>query len=332
MAIVQKKVSIVVPVYKVEDYLSRCVESLLNQTYRNIEIILVDDGSPDNCPQLCDEYAVNDSRVIVIHKKNGGLSDARNSGIGAASGKYLVFVDSDDWVHAEFIETLVRATEDTGADVAVCGFQRVTDSETSSLTVDVNTSEIEVCSPMEAIKDILSADTKLWVMTWNKLYKKSLFTDNKILFPVGKLHEDNFTTYKLFFYAHKVARSSRDLYYYLQRDDSIMGQKFNSKRYDALEAVEETRLFARSKKIDIEDELGNYWLLTTLSLVDAMGQSRFTGEADPKSLRDKIRANVRSIIKNPVIKRSHKVMALMAVVSPPLYYKIKFVLKSRAHK
>lgn len=236
-----KLISVIVPVYKVEKYLERCVESIRNQTYSNIEIILVDDGSPDSCPTVCDRYAEKDGRIRVIHKENGGLSDARNVGIDAACGEYIGFVDSDDYIHSEMYENLVRSIKKTGAEIAVCGVRKVYDTDPEEQPVR-DQDKVKVCSGIQAVKNIFEPDLYLQsVVAWNKLYRKELF-DN-VRYPVGKLHEDEFTTYKLLNKCKKVVYIEEKYYYYYQRTDSIMGRKAVHFTNDNLEAYEEMAEF-----------------------------------------------------------------------------------------
>lgn len=223
-------ISVIVPVYKVEDYLDRCIQSIVDQTYTNLEIILVDDGSPDRCPQMCDEWAKRDSRICVIHKENGGLSDARNAGMSAATGEYVAFVDSDDWLARVYIERLYGAICETGAKLAACGVQFVTD-DLQNCKAESSTSEIKVFSAEEA----LSPDgwKKVRAVSWNKLYLRSLLEGER--YPVGKYHEDEYFTYRIVDQAERVAYVEDELYFYLQRQGSIM-HGFSMKRLDALEA------------------------------------------------------------------------------------------------
>ncbi|MDO4780792.1 MAG: glycosyltransferase [Candidatus Saccharibacteria bacterium] len=227
------KVSVIVPVYNVEAYLCRCVDSILAQTYQNTEIILVDDGSPDNCPAICDQYATQDKRVKVIHKQNGGLSDARNAGIAAATGEWLAFVDGDDWVEQPFIATLVKTAVDSEADVAVCGYKLIYPGWSQAVTVGRHM----VLDRETALVDLLTYQRYGGVMTWNKLYRARLFHDNAIQFPKGKIHEDNFTTYKTYMVAQRVAYCDEPLYGYVQREDSIMAEAYSKRRLHGLEAA-----------------------------------------------------------------------------------------------
>ena len=226
-------ISVIVPVYKVAPYLDRCVQSIVDQTYENLEIILVDDGSPDNCPAMCDAWAARDSRIRVIHKENGGLSDARNAGMSAAGGEYIAFVDSDDWIEPEMLEGLARAMETDGSDIAACTVRMVWEDETPDRLLTVQTNR--VLDRFEAQKALLE-ETLLKQPVWYKLYKRELIRD--IPFEVGKFHEDVFWSYQAVGAAERVSLIDYTGYNYFQRADSIMGEGYSLKRLDAVEAAE----------------------------------------------------------------------------------------------
>lgn len=224
------KISVIVPIYKVEKYLCKCVDSIINQTYKNLEIILVDDGSPDNCPQICDDYAKKDSRIKVVHKENGGLSDARNAGMKVATGEYVSFIDSDDFIDESFIECLHSAILDADVKLSACDYRLYYDGDDLAKS-DVKAS-VCVETAEEAINDILN-NRKIRAVAWNKMFHKDLLKGE--LFPVGKYHEDEFFSYRIIHKAQKIAYVDSKLYYYLQRQGSIMAS-FNIKHLDVLDA------------------------------------------------------------------------------------------------
>ena len=234
-------ISVIVPVYKVEPYLDRCVQSIVDQIYKNIEIILVDDGSPDNCPAMCDSWAKRDSRIKVVHKTNGGLSDARNVGMSVATGEYIAFVDSDDWIHHRYLEYLWSGLVDSGAQLAACDIK-----ETDSLSeMDLPEQDPPLCvyTPEEAMT-YLAHGEKIRAVAWNKLYKKELIRNEA--FPVGKLHEDEFFTYRIIDKCSVLAYVDVPLYYYFQREGSIMSEN-TIRHLDALEAYCERQAFFRER-------------------------------------------------------------------------------------
>lgn len=238
-------ISVIIPVYKVEKYLSKCVESIINQTYKNLEIILVNDGSPDNCGEICDEYAKKDSRIKVIHKENGGLSDARNAGIEIASGQYIAFVDSDDYIASNMYERMYETILKDNSSMVVCGCICVREKGSVHQTVQRNNYKEGIYSSNEYLS--LLYDDWTYVVAWNKLYKKSLFSS--IRYPKGKIHEDEFAIHKIVFECEKISCIRDELYYYLQRDNSITG-KINIKSLDCVEAYIQRYNFLKEKKHD----------------------------------------------------------------------------------
>ena len=203
------KISVIVPVYKVEKYLDRCVESIVNQTYKNLEIILVDDGSPDDCPAMCDAWAKKDERIQVIHKENGGVSSARNRGIDAATGDYIGFVDSDDWIDHDMYEALIGALENTGSDVAMCGFYFEAFSQTLCS---------EGCDCIVDKENILKTYIldKIRPELWNKLFSIDLFVENIRLDEKYQYAEDLLFNYYLLKNAKRVVGIKDCKYHYLQ--------------------------------------------------------------------------------------------------------------------
>lgn len=221
-------ISVIVPVYKVELYLSRCVDSIIDQSYENLEIILVDDGSPDNCGKICDEYAKRDNRIKVIHKENGGLSSARNAGLSIVSGDYIGFIDSDDWIETDMFKSLVDVAERENADIVQCGFQAVLNDG----TVKRKYSFDKECYNNSDILSAYFLQTKIHVVVWNKLYRSYLF--DSIRMVEGRLHEDTMVSFELILRTKKFFSITNIYYNYLQRDTSIVGSSFSPKKLDAI--------------------------------------------------------------------------------------------------
>lgn len=246
-------ISIIVPIYKVENYLEKCIESILNQTYKDIEIILVDDGSPDNCGKICDEYAKKDKRIKVIHKQNGGLSDARNFGIDLATGEYIIFVDSDDYIDRNMCRILLNYAKKYDADIVSCNFKDVYVNNVEKINKQCINKNLEIVSNIKALYKYFLKNTTDMVVVWNKLYKKKVFFDEKnVRFPKGKLHEDMYTTYKLYYYASKIVFIDDILYYYFRHKDSITGSISKKNLLDKIDAVIEQYEFFKDKKIDLK--------------------------------------------------------------------------------
>ena len=233
------KISIIVPVYDVEEYICRCIDSILNQTFTDFDLILVDDGSPDNCGRICDEYAAKDNRISVIHQENGGRSKARNSGIDWAvsnsNSDWIAFIDSDDWIHKQYLEILYKTAIDTNATISCCGFYRVleytADNAVKGYSLKIGTVE-------KLLKKVHSYDVFNTSIIWGKIYKKRLFSDLK--FPVGRYFEDEYIAYKLLFKAKKIAVIDEKLYYYYQNENGVMHSNLSvQKMKDQLDALEE---------------------------------------------------------------------------------------------
>lgn len=220
-------ISVIVPIYNVESYLCRCVDSILAQKYRNLEIILVDDGSPDNCPKICDEYAVQDTRIKVIHKPNGGLSDARNAGLDVASGDWVSFIDSDDWIEPDMYEILLRNAAKANAEISVGGVNDEfvdNDCVTVTKTTCDGTLKEEVLSPTEAMVRYF---TTSW-SAWDKIYRKELF--QTIRFPVGEINEDEAIVLNLLESCTAIAYTNQVFYHYIHRSQSITTSPFTEKK------------------------------------------------------------------------------------------------------
>lgn len=235
-------ISVIVPVYKVEAFLHRCVDSILSQSFQNFELILVDDGSPDNCGQICDDYAAADSRIHVIHQQNGGLSAARNSGIdyvlSNSSSRWLAFVDSDDWVHPAYLQQLYSTAEQTLCKISACGFFR---TEGEPIPEEVPAAPVRLSADDYYCGEVHEGVT---AVAWNKLYHRSLF--KHLRYPIGKLHEDEFTTYRAVYQAGNIGITTTRLYAYYQNPEGIMRSEWNPRRLHVLEAFEEQIAFAKT--------------------------------------------------------------------------------------
>lgn len=236
-------ISVIIPVYNVEKYIEECVESIINQTYKNMEIILVDDGSTDNSGKICDEYIEKDERIKVIHKKNGGLSSARNEGIKIANGKYLTFIDSDDYITSDMIEELYLSLTKTNSDISICK----TTTKENKLNHETN-NDILIFDSHDAIKEIL-LDRLFTTSATSKLYKKDLF-DN-IEYPIGMIYEDYATTYKLFHLADKISYIPSYKYYYRYNNEGITKSKFTNKQLDYFKVSKELISFMHENYKDL---------------------------------------------------------------------------------
>ena len=235
-------ISLIIPVYNIEPYVRRCLDSAIAQTYRNIEIIVVDDGSTDGSPALCDLYATKDSRLKVIHRRNGGLSAARNSGLDICRCEYISFVDGDDCVRADYAQRLYAASAAQDALMSAGGYDSFeTDAAPADSALFPSQSS---CVPGLAAETANARGDIRFVTAWGKLFHRSLWKTMR--FPEGKLHEDEFTTYRAIYASGKVAFVDIPLYHYFQRAGSIMGARFNVRRLDVLDALDEKLNFYKA--------------------------------------------------------------------------------------
>ena len=224
--------SIIVPVYNVERYLPKCMDSILAQTFTDFELILVDDGSPDNCPALCDAAAAKDARIRVIHQKNGGLSAARNAGLDAARGAWIGFVDSDDYIAPEMYEAMYHAVQSTGADLALCDYAEVDEAGAPCQSMHIRL-EKKNFTGRELLKN---ATDSMIQPAWNKLYRRDVFV--QLRYPEGKLNEDLFLIPEICLNTQKAVVVPKALYYYVQRGGSIMSGNKTLRHFDAAEAAQ----------------------------------------------------------------------------------------------
>lgn len=250
-------VSIVVPVYKVAKYLPYCVNSILRQSFQDYELILVNDGSPDQCGQICEDYAEKYDKIIALHRENGGLSAARNTGIEwtfAHSGsEYITFIDSDDWVHPRYLELLVQAIQNSGAAVSVGGFQKV---DTHSQDSDRRPNIVPTPAVMGA-EDFLLQHQWDFNYAWGKLYRRKYFAE--VRYPEGKNFEDTFTTYKILFAGKKVAFIDHPLYYYFYNPEGISHSRWTPSELVVMEGIREQIRYYREhgyqRALEKEEEL-----------------------------------------------------------------------------
>ena len=260
----QEKISVIVPIYKVEQYLTRCVDSILGQTYQNLEVILVDDGSPDRCGEICDEYQSKDSRVRVIHKENGGLSSARNAGLDIATGEYVGFIDSDDRIDPEMYETMVSRMQADHARIVCCGRYDVYGEKT---VVGLCPTESKVLDAAGYFS-VLFAAKETDVSACDKLYQRELFEN--IRYPVGEINEDAAVICPLVHSAQTIAMLDRPMYYYYHRENSIT-TSFSEKQLIISKHAREMADFVKERYPALTREAESYYnkrLITVLTLIN----------------------------------------------------------------
>lgn len=237
-------ISIIVPIFNVEKYLDHCISSILDQTYKNVEIILVNDGSTDNCPVMCDQYAIYDSRIKVVHKINEGVSSARNVGLDMATGKYVTFVDSDDSVTEDYIEVLYNALKKTNSQISTGEFLKVESEEFIIKRDTILNESFQIFSPREAVRTYKNPLNTDFTTVTGKLYQMDLF--KSLRFPFGKFAEDEYLGYKIFFAANRIVHTPNKIYNYFTRQGSITTSPFSLKHLDFLEAREERIIFLKN--------------------------------------------------------------------------------------
>ena len=290
----QPTISIIVPIFRVENYLERCINSILNQSFKNFELILVDDGSPDRCGEICDEYGKKDNRIKVIHKKNGGLSDARNAGLEIASGVYVGFIDSDDFIHKDMYKILYEGLIKTNSDIAQCKFKYF--SNIDEIKENNNIIEkIETYNNIEAINGIMD-NKELNTNVWNKLYKRDLFKE--IVFPKGKIHEDEFVTYKLFYKSKRICSVNKELYYYFNNSNGIMQNLNIDSKFHWVEAIEERNKFLLdNKEVQLFNKSNNILFFNLLNLRYSIKKSNnLSGKSEKyKIVNNKIKNALKDI-------------------------------------
>lgn len=258
-------ISFVIPVYKVEKFLDECLNSVVNQTYTNLDIILVDDGSPDNCPVMCDEWAKKDKRIRVIHKENGGLSSARNAGIRIAKGKYITFIDSDDYVSEVYTEQMYTTLKESGAMMSCCKMSMIIERLNNTVTHDY-----KIYTPVEALISAVGM-RKMEVNAFCKLYHTSIFTqENETFYKEGVLCEDFAVLPAVLFASGKIADTDSILYYYRMREDSIMRTKFTTNYKAYYEAHEIAEDFIRRKHPESWPELSKHYRNDSIQITMAM--------------------------------------------------------------
>lgn len=314
----QELISVIVPVYNIEKYVDRCVESIVNQTYKNLEIILVDDGSSDRSACICDQWKERDTRIKVIHKRNGGLSDARNRGIKSAKGNYYSFVDGDDMLDSQMIEKLYNALILANADVSMCRMEKIEQFKRYATRefLDNNISKIEL-DGVEAIRLLLRE--KIDCSACLKLYKKEMFSN--LEFPYGKTNEDFALMYKLFYKTQKIIYISDILYYYYFRENSITSSSFSEKQFDKIDNCIEMLEYIKFNLPEIKNEAYYYlqkqslYLLKTLCITGLEKQYRNRY----KQLRRILKENSIRIIKSNWFSLKEKMMILCITWFPGLY-------------
>lgn len=307
-------ISVIIPAYNIEEYLSACLDSVLSQKFKDFEIIIVDDGSTDNTPKICDEYQKKFSQISVLHQKNTGLSAARNAGIKKAKGEYLALIDGDDLIAKDFLSHLYQTAIETTSDIVICDFLEFskTPPHTAGSHLPTTTD-----GQAAAIRLLVGQENRD-VIACNKLYKRALFKDIK--YPVGALHEDNLTTYKLLAKAHRVAIAPEALYFYRRREGSITAEQDIRSSLEAKEraAREAIQYFKNSKELHSAAEIA--LLLSYFAYLDNIAAGRIKDQTLWQETIKKIKASKKSYLNNPYLTK--KLKLYLALIKIPFIYKL----------
>lgn len=319
------EISIIVPVYNVEEYLNKCIDSILNQSFKNFEIILVDDGSTDRSKIICDEYSKLDTRVTVIHKVNGGQSSARNIGLNIAKGNYIGFIDSDDYIHPNMYDILYENIIKYNADMAICNYEKVFDEKECFYKND-NNKEIKLLTNIEALGYLNGKYGSIYEIPCNKIIKREVL--GNLRFLENRIHEDNFIAHHLLYKSKTIVYDNCKLYYYVQRIGSTMNSKFTLNRLDDVLAICDRIKFLRELKlIEIGREAEKTFIDMFFINYNMVKKSLKDIELDTglKLLKYNFRHNLKFILKNPLFTLKQKIIFILFAINPQLYdmYKLR---------
>lgn len=296
-------VSVIVPIYNVEKYLKRCLDSIVKQTYTNLEIILIDDGSPDRCGEICDIYEKEDRRILVIHKENGGVSEARNKGIDQATGRYIVFVDADDYIEEDMIEKLYCAVLKYDADIACCAQFMETEKKKK-----IQNDGPEFCENAEQILGHMLLFEHIDTGPCAKIYRSQLFSN--IRYPIGRRYEDMGTIYKLFDVSKKTVHISYVGYHYVMHNESFMHRKFHNEHFDSLYFSKEIHEFICKKYPSLAEKSASYYFLAIVSILQKIknADNFLEYKKEYKEIKKVFHKNMGAILKNHYIPKVKKIM------------------------
>lgn len=320
-------ISVIIPVYNVEQYLEKCIDSIINQTYKNLEIILVDDGSIDNSGNLCDLLAKKDSRIVVYHKENGGLSSARNFGIDKANGEFIGFIDSDDYIDNDMYETLYNLIKQNKSDVSMCGLYNIYANRKDSQVKEVKK---YLMNAEEAIQMVL--DSKITSVTAvNKLYRKEIFND--LRYDLGKTSEDAFIIVRLLDKCNLISVTNERKYYYYHRANSITKKPFSEKSRDVLDAYNLNYSIVEEKYPKIISSAKRRVLWAYFYVLDLLCVSEDRDKYDElaNELIYKLKKDTWFILNSPHFTLKRKILFISLFIGETLYKKIILKLKNRAH-
>lgn len=315
------ELSIIVPIYNVEKYLERCIKSILNQTYNNFELILVNDGSTDGSGIICEKYSGFDHRIRVIHKNNGGVSSARNMGIDNANGKYIGFIDPDDYINKYMYEILISIINRNGSDMVISDYYKIDedniDDKTLNMPINIDNLEVHSINGDEAIDKLFDCGEK-FIFAWNKLYKSCLF--DKLRYEEGKIYEDEFIAHRILYKCKYISVVDEKLYFYVQRKGSIVNSPFTTKKFDKVYAVKDRIDFLKEKNLmelkeKAEKSFIDYFIWNYFS-----GYKRLNNiDKDLVNLKHKFNEIFFEVLKNTRISWREKITLSILYISPKVY-------------
>lgn len=315
------EISIIVPIYNLEQYLPKCIDSILAQTFTNFELILINDGSTDRSGKICDDYAKIDDRVIVFHKENGGIASSRNAGLELAKGRYIGFVDNDDYINKFMFETLYKHATENFSDIVVCDFLKV--GEDQGVSMDkIEDYKVEDLNNIEALHQLYTANHLTFICPWNKLYKREIFEGIK--FELNYISDDETVAHKLLYKSTKITYIHKKLYYYVQRNESLSNQTFNIKKIDMVYALKGREAFFREHQLDelhqkaikhFMEKFFWYYYLVKKELVNV--------DKELKDLKRTFDESLFLMLKHNEISWKQKVMCILFSVNPSIFELIK---------
>ena len=317
-------ISVIVPIYNVERYLPKCIESILNQTYKDLEIILVNDGSTDSSLNICQEYMLRDDRIKIVNKKNGGLSSARNAGLEIASGKYISFIDSDDFIHETMYEKMISLNIRCNTDICICDYYTFANQEFCGFQYKDENSFFEIMDKEEVIKRYLLGN---WIAAWDKLYKRSLFDNLK--FPEGILNEDEAIMLFVFDKCNKICYLNEKLYYYLRREGSITTSISLKNNLHWIENSRKNLFFIRNNYPLLIEEAQQRYYSSIIWTLHTIGYNRLKKYSNEKKyLKRLLLKDINKVLCNKYIKISRKFAALFLVFSVSIYGMVRSVFSN----
>lgn len=319
-------VSIIVPVFNTEKYLEKCIGSILDQSFTGLELILVNDGSTDSSLDICKKYTEIDKRIKIINKKNGGAAQARNIAIEQSQGEYIAFVDSDDYIHADFIKILLENAKNKNADISACNYFCVYNEK--RIIERANKPAIKDFDNIEAVRDLLLENSTLETILCNKLFKRSLFIDNNLRLIEGEIYEDTRLLYKLAYFSKLITFTNRPLYYYLQRDGSVMNHGVKLPNLLLQTKITEEAgewLSQRTDKLNLEIEA--YKLTGQINSLNYMVDGKRIYNDIWNSLAEDIKSSIKKTLSNPNVSKKRKILSIYLFLGKNPYIAVRKLYK-----